>query len=458
MSLYVTSSCGLTHPVNTITDDYLSLKPDSTFDLVQFSTSHADVLLPQVNVATQSYVKLENVSRLPESAAIPARNDSAPDSDSSGEDVAQVLLNSEANKDPSTKPSLSYIALISMAIQSLPQKRMLLSEIYQWITDKFPYYQGKDKSWRNSIRHNLSLNECFIKNGRSENGKGNYWSIHPANTEDFGKGDFRRRRARRRVRKCDELQRRFQDGTNAPPQDTSYYSSYNSYVPMMSTYASTPALSNIFGVENVLSREEQLQRYYQQLSNTKPLPNITNVSSVFANTEPLVNTGYQNNLSSIHQSPVSSTHQNIQQQTAVQSGHQMNFSPLHHNANPSVYQNSIPSVHQTSIPSIHQTSIPSVHQTSIQSVHHNTNPSVYQTSIPSVHQTSISSVHQTTIPSMQQTHIPSGQAMPNAPSFQDNFFTPLVQTQALPSMSLAGALPSWQDTLSRLQTDLGGSV
>ena len=47
----------------------------------------------------------------------------------------------------------------------------------------------------------MSLNDCFIKAGRSANGKGHYWAIHPANTDDFQKGDFRRRRAQRRVRK-----------------------------------------------------------------------------------------------------------------------------------------------------------------------------------------------------------------------------------------------------------------
>ena len=100
-----------------------------------------------------------------------------------------------------TKPSHSYIALIAMAILSKPSKKVLLGDIYSYISENFPYYRSKDKSWRNSIRHNLSLNECFIKAGRSENGKGNYWAIHPANLEDFANGDFRRRRARRRVRK-----------------------------------------------------------------------------------------------------------------------------------------------------------------------------------------------------------------------------------------------------------------
>ena len=66
--------------------------------------------------------------------------------------------------------------------------------------DHFPYYNNQARAWRNSIRHNLSLNECFIKAGRAENGKGNYWALHPACIDDFSKGDYRRRHARRRAR------------------------------------------------------------------------------------------------------------------------------------------------------------------------------------------------------------------------------------------------------------------
>ncbi|XP_068030007.1 forkhead box protein L2-like [Anomalospiza imberbis] len=103
--------------------------------------------------------------------------------------------------EPGDKPAQSYIALISTAILSSPEKKLLLSDIYQWIMDNYPYFKNKEKSWRNSVRHNLSLNECFVKAGRSDNGKGHFWAIHPANLEDFAKGDYHRRRARRRVRR-----------------------------------------------------------------------------------------------------------------------------------------------------------------------------------------------------------------------------------------------------------------
>jgi hypothetical protein len=99
------------------------------------------------------------------------------------------------------KPSYSYIGLISMAILSSSERKLVLSDIYQWILDHYAYFHARGSGWRNSIRHNLSLNDCFIKAGRSATGKGHYWSIHPANLADFISGDFRRRRAQRRVRK-----------------------------------------------------------------------------------------------------------------------------------------------------------------------------------------------------------------------------------------------------------------
>ena len=106
-----------------------------------------------------------------------------------------------SSKPDESKPTQSYIALIAKAILSSPERKMVLSDIYKYILDNYPFYKTQDKSWRNSIRHNLSLNECFIKAGRSENGKGNYWAVHPSNEEDFAKGDYRRRRTRRKARR-----------------------------------------------------------------------------------------------------------------------------------------------------------------------------------------------------------------------------------------------------------------
>ncbi|XP_033110146.1 forkhead box protein F1-like [Anneissia japonica] len=104
------------------------------------------------------------------------------------------------------KPPYSYIALIVMAIQSSPTKRLTLSEIYQFLMQRFPFFRGAYQGWKNSVRHNLSLNECFIKlpKGLGRPGKGHYWTIDPASEFMFEEGSFRRR-PRGFRRKCQAL-------------------------------------------------------------------------------------------------------------------------------------------------------------------------------------------------------------------------------------------------------------
>ena len=92
------------------------------------------------------------------------------------------------------KPPYSYIALIMMAIQAQPPKRATLNEIYQFLQERFPFFRGSYTGWKNSVRHNLSLNECFIKlpKGLGRPGKGHYWTIDPAAEFMFEEGSFRR--------------------------------------------------------------------------------------------------------------------------------------------------------------------------------------------------------------------------------------------------------------------------
>lgn len=93
-----------------------------------------------------------------------------------------------------------------MAIWSSPEKMLPLSDIYRFITERFPYYRRNTQRWQNSLRHNLSFNDCFIKIPRRPDrpGKGAYWALHPNALDMFENGSFLRRRKRFKLPKLEK--------------------------------------------------------------------------------------------------------------------------------------------------------------------------------------------------------------------------------------------------------------
>ncbi|XP_054889863.1 forkhead box protein I3b [Poeciliopsis prolifica] len=131
-----------------------------------------------------------------------------------GGELSWFSLPSQEDLMKLVRPPYSYSALIAMAIHGAPDKRLTLSQIYQYVADNFPFYNKSKAGWQNSIRHNLSLNDCFKKVPRDEDdpGKGNYWTLDPNCEKMFDNGNFRRKRKR----KSDSLNSG--DGTSGPPE------------------------------------------------------------------------------------------------------------------------------------------------------------------------------------------------------------------------------------------------
>ncbi|XP_017292142.1 forkhead box protein O6b [Kryptolebias marmoratus] len=92
--------------------------------------------------------------------------------------------------------NLSYADLITRAIESTPEKRLTLSQIYDWMVRFVPYFKDKGDSnssagWKNSIRHNLSLHSRFIRVQNEGTGKSSWWMLNPEGGK-MGKGPRRR--------------------------------------------------------------------------------------------------------------------------------------------------------------------------------------------------------------------------------------------------------------------------
>lgn len=100
-----------------------------------------------------------------------------------------VMFSSEDQLLPTA--SLTYIALIAKVILYSPSKKLNLASIYSAMEERFPYLRNRGPGWKNSVRHNLSVNDCFVKVDRCEDGRGHYWGIHQAHLKDFQQGNFR---------------------------------------------------------------------------------------------------------------------------------------------------------------------------------------------------------------------------------------------------------------------------
>ncbi|XP_061574345.1 forkhead box protein P3 isoform X2 [Cololabis saira] len=97
----------------------------------------------------------------------------------------------ECYKYNNIRPPYTYAYLIRWSILESPDKQRTLNEIYTWFTTMFFYFRHNTATWKNAVRHNLSLHKCFI---RVEGGKGAVWTVDER--------EYQRRRGQKYHRDC----------------------------------------------------------------------------------------------------------------------------------------------------------------------------------------------------------------------------------------------------------------
>ncbi|XP_077288493.1 forkhead box transcription factor P isoform X3 [Arctopsyche grandis] len=86
----------------------------------------------------------------------------------------KIQRNREFYKNADVRPPFTYASLIRQAIIESPDKQLTLNEIYNWFQNTFCYFRRNAATWKNAVRHNLSLHKCFA---RVENVKGAVWTV-----------------------------------------------------------------------------------------------------------------------------------------------------------------------------------------------------------------------------------------------------------------------------------------
>ncbi|XP_038649156.1 forkhead box protein I2 [Scyliorhinus canicula] len=219
-----------------------------------------------------------------------------------GGELSWLSISSQEELLKLVRPPYSYSALIAMAIQSAPEKKLTLSQIYQYVAENFPFYKKSKAGWQNSIRHNLSLNDCFKKVPRDEDdpGKGNYWTLDPNCEKMFDNGNFRRKRKRRTEANAGlggSLNTKAQDSpgtlglkmTESPPMlleatspepDQSRGSTED---PKPSTPSSSPCLNNFFNSMTAIGTGPISRQVSMGLANDLLQRNVSGLASYSSN-------------------------------------------------------------------------------------------------------------------------------------------------------------------------------
>ncbi|XP_030041884.1 forkhead box protein N1 [Microcaecilia unicolor] len=199
----------------------------------------------------------------------------------------------ESQPPPYPKPIYSYSILIFMALKNSRNGSLPVSEIYNFMTEHFPYFKTAPDGWKNSVRHNLSLNKCFEKvenkSGNSSR-KGCLWALNPSKIDKMQEELQKWKRkdpvaVRKSMAKPEELDRLIGDKTeNSRPSamTCSAVGVSSSPAPMQMSFqtslsSSIPASLHPINTSSASLHERPQPVCHQSLCFTSPSPGYPHI-------------------------------------------------------------------------------------------------------------------------------------------------------------------------------------
>lgn len=166
---------------------------------------------------------------------------------------------------------VSYTEMIAKAIFASPNNMSTLAEIYNYLIVKYPILSSRGKSWKNSVRHTLSLNEWFVKIPKLDNAKCCYWSIHPVYVQRFRRGDFQKQRKASVAKICSHQNQRYYDlGYDISPTPDYHFMPPAHYQPEISSGISPHGSFSPWPMHR--QYEEMQPNFFPTASHYSPFP------------------------------------------------------------------------------------------------------------------------------------------------------------------------------------------
>ena len=143
--------------------------------------------------------------------------DSLPDVDDKDDPMFQMLDSVLSEEKLRSHRFPSYTEMIATAILSGEPTAKSLQDIYMLMQKRYPFLEHRGRSWKNSVRHTLSFNECFVKIPRQDSGQRCNWTVHEKYVCRFLSGNFKNSKVSvkyrsRREKRTAEGEKRTEEG------------------------------------------------------------------------------------------------------------------------------------------------------------------------------------------------------------------------------------------------------